>query len=156
MEAAPSHGTRAERSAAVLALGSWLVLATAILPGLIAAPLDFPPWHWLIFSSALAGLAGGVLWAASHPRWRGVVLAAACFYLSVVIARFFAESVWWQLDFVPAADALRLALWIKGRQLTHPFSQGRVLEGIGLTYYEALMPAFQLIVVIGLALDRRR
>ena len=156
MEGALPHGTRTERSAAMLALGSWLVLATAILPGLIADPLGFTVWHWLIFASAVLGLAGGVLWAASHPHWRRVVLAAACAYLIVMIVRFFAVSLWWQLDFVELTDALRLAFWMKGQELMHPFSRRQLLEGLGRTFYEALMPAFQLIVLLGLALTRRR
>ena len=156
MAAEPPHGTRSERSTGVLALFSWVVLVTALVPGLVADPLDFDPWHWLVFASALPGLAGGALWAAAHRRWRIVVLAAACSYLAVMAARFFAESVWWLLDFVPALDALRLAFWMKGRQLAHSFSQGRVLEGLGFTFYEALMPAFQLIVLFGLVWTRKR
>jgi hypothetical protein len=140
----------------MLALGSWLVLATAILPGLVSDPLDFTIWHRLIFASAVLGLVGGALWAASHPRWRRVVLAAACSYLIVIIARFLAVSVWWQLDFVPVSGALRLAFWMKGQELMHPFSQYRVLEGLGRTFYEALMPTLQLIVLLGLASTRRR
>jgi hypothetical protein len=140
----------------MLALGSWLVLATAILPGLVSDPLDFTIWHWLIFASAVLGLVGGALWAASHPRWRRVVLVAACSYLIVIIARFLAVSVWWQLDFVPVSGALRLAFWMKGQELMHPFSQYRVLEGLGRTFYEALMPTLQLIVLLGLASTRRR
>jgi hypothetical protein len=156
VEAAPPQSSRAERSTGMLALGSWLVLATAILPGLVSDPLDFTIWHWLIFASAVLGLVGGALWAASHPRWRRVVLAAACSYLIVIIARFLAVSVWWQLDFVPVSGALRLAFWMKGQELMHPFSQYRVLEGLGRTFYEALMPTLQLIVLLGLASTRRR
>lgn len=156
MAAEPPHRSQAERSTGVLALFSWVVLVTALLPGLAADPLDFTPWHWLVFASALPGLAGGTLWLAGRPRWRIVTLSAACFYLAVVAGRFLVESVWWQLDFVPVLDALRLAFWIKGRQLAQPFSQGRVLGGLGLTFYEALMPAFQLIVLFGLAWTRRR
>lgn len=154
MNLEPLPGSRAERSTGMLALVSWLVLATALMPGLMADPLDFTPWHWLVFASALLGLAGGALWAASHRRWRVVVLSAACLYLSVMLVRFFAVLVWWQLDFVSIADALRLALWIKSRGLEHAFSQGRLLQGLGLTFYEALMPALQIIVVVGLASTR--
>lgn len=126
----------------------------ALLPGLILDPLDFTLWHWLVFASAVPGLAGGMLWAAQSGHWRAPVRYAAYFYLSVMGTRFFADLVGWQLDFVQLADALRFAFWIKGQQLMHPFSQGRLLEGLGLAFYEALMPAFQLIVAIGMSWAR--
>jgi hypothetical protein len=152
--AAPPQGSRAEYSVGSLALTSWTVLMAALLPGLVADPLDFTLWHWLVFASAVPGLAGGALWVAQHRRWRVLVRYAAYFYLSVMSARFFAESVGWQLDFAQLADGLRFAFWMKGQQLVHPFSQGRLLEGLGLTFYEALMPACQLIVAIGMAWTR--
>jgi hypothetical protein len=139
-----------------LALGSWIVLVTALLPGLVADPTEFVFYHWLIFASALLGLAGGVLWARSHRRWRSVVAAAAGLYLLVVLVRFMAVSVWWQLDYGSFLEALRFALWFKSRLLAHHFVQGRLFEGIGITYYEALMPALQLIVLLGLTATHHR
>jgi hypothetical protein len=139
-----------------LALGSWIVLATALLPGLVTDPTEFVFYHWLIFASALLGLAGGVLWARSHRRWRPVVGAAAGIYLVVVLVRFMAVSVWWQLDYGSFLEALRFALWFKWRMLTHHFAQGHPLDGIGITYYEVLMPALQVIVLLGLTATYHR
>ena len=96
-----------------LALVSWLVLVTALLPGLVADPLEFVFYHWLVFASALLGLAGGILWTRSHRRWRSVVAVAAALYLLVVVARFVAVSVWWQLDYGSFLEALSFALWFK-------------------------------------------
>ena len=140
----------------MLALGSWTVLVTAMLPGLMADPLEFDPYHWLIFANAMLGLAGGLLWVVLRPGWKPVIAAAACCYLVVVTVRFFAVSVWWQLDFESVADALQFALWFKWQMLQDHFSRGRLVQGIGATYYELLMPVLQGIVLPGLAASRGR
>jgi hypothetical protein len=64
--------------------------------------------------------------------------------------------VWWQLDYGSFLEALSFALWFKWRLLAHHFVQGHPLEGIGITYYEALMPALQLIVLLGLTATHHR
>lgn len=135
----------------MLALGSWLVLATALLPGLVADPTEHAPYHWLIFATSLLGLAGGAMWAGAKSGWRRVIVMAAALYLLIVVVRFLTVFVWWQLEFASFFDAVRFALWLKSRALTHYFSQGRLLDGAAMTFYEALMPAFQVIVLLGVA-----
>jgi hypothetical protein len=51
---------------------------------------------------------------------------------------------------------VRFALWLKSRALTHYFSQGRLLDGAAITFYEALMPALQVIVLLGVASSDHR
>ena len=140
----------------MLALGSWLVLATALLPGLIADPTEHAPYHWLIFATSVLGLAGGAMWAGARRGWRRVIATAAALYLLIVVVRFLAVLVWWQLEFASFFDAVRFALWLKSRALTYYFSQGRLLDGTAITFYEALMPAFQVIVLLGVASSARR
>ena len=135
----------------MLALGSWLVLATALLPGLVADPTEHTPYHWLIFATAVLGLAGGAMWAGERSGWRRVIVMAAALYLLIVVVRFLTVSVWWQLEFASFLDAVRFALWLKSRVPIYYFSQGRLLDGTAITFYEALMPAFQVIVLLGVA-----
>ena len=134
----------------MLALGSWTVLVAALLPGLVADPAEFGPYHWLVFASAMLGLVGGLLWVVLRPGWKVVIALAACCYLVVITVRFFAVSVWWQLDFGSTAEAVQFALWFKWQLLQHHFSHGRLVQGIGATYYELLMPVLQGIVLLGL------
>ncbi len=51
---------------------------------------------------------------------------------------------------------MRFALWLKSRVPIYYFSQGRLLDGTAITFYEALMPAFQVIVLLGVAISNRR
>jgi hypothetical protein len=139
----------------MLALGSWIAMATALLPGLVADPTGHAPYHWLIFATSLLGLAGGAMWAGARPGWRRVIVMAAALYLLIVVVRFLADLVWWQLEFASFLDAVRFALWLKSRALTYYFSRGRLLEGTAITFYEALMPAFQVIVLLGIATPHR-
>ena len=147
---------RNERSAGMLALGSWLVLVTALLPGLVADPTEHAPYHWLIFATSVLGVAGGAMWAGARRGWRRVIVMAAALYLLIVVVRFVSVLVWWQLEFASFFEATRFALWLKSRALTHYFSQGRWLDGTAITFYEALMPAFQVIVLLGVASSKRR
>jgi len=140
----------------MLALGSWLVLATALLPGLVADPTGHAPYHWLIFATSVLGLAGGAMWAGARRGWRRVIVMAAALYLLIVVVRFFTVSVWWQREFASFFDAVRFALWLKSRAPIYYFSQGRLLDGTAITFYEALMPAFQVIVLLGVAISNRR
>src|SRR6266702_4576889 len=142
---------RNESSAGMLALGSWLVLTTALLPGLVADPTGHSPYHWLIFATSVLGLAGG-----AKRGWRRVIVMAAALYLLIVVVRFLTVSVWWQLEFASFLDAVRFALWLKSRVPIYYFSQGRLLDGTAITFYEALMPAFQVIVLLGVAISARR
>ncbi len=155
MDAEPRSG-RNEHSAGMLALGSWLVLATALLPGLVADPAEHSPYHWLIFATSVLGLAGGAMWAGAKRGWRRVIVMAAALYLLIVVVRFLTVSVWWQLEFASFLDAVRFALWLKSRVPIYYFSQGRLLDGTAITFYEALMPAFQVIVLLGVASSARR
>ena len=142
---------RNEHSAGMLALGSWLVLSTALLPGLVADPTGHSPYHWLIFATSVLGLAGGAMWAGAKSGWRRVIVMAAALYLLIVVVRFLTVSVWWQLEFASFLDAVRFALWLKSRVPIYYFSHGRLLDGTAITFYEALMPAFQVIVLLGVA-----
>lgn len=145
-----------EHSAGMLALGSWLVLATALLPGLAADPTEHAPYHWLIFATSVLGLAGGAMWAGAKSGWRRVIVMAAALYLLIVVVRFLTVFVWWQLEFASFFDAVRFALWLKSRVPIYYFSQGRLLDGTAITFYEALMPAFQVIVLLGVTSSARR
>jgi hypothetical protein len=139
----------------MLALGSWLVLATALLPGLAADPSEHAPYHWLIFATSVLGLAGGAMWAGAKSGWRRVIVTAAALYLLIVVVRFLTVFVWWQLEFASFFDAVRFALWLKSRVPIYYFSQGRLLDGTAITFYEALMPALQVIVLLGVASSAR-
>jgi hypothetical protein len=140
----------------MLALGSWIVLATALLPGLLVDPTEHEPYHWLIFVTSVLGLAGGAMWVGARRGWRRVIVMAAALYLLIVVVRFLAVWVWWQLEFASFFDAVRFALWLKSRVLIYYFSQGRLLDGTAITFYEALMPVFQVIVLLGVAISNRR
>src|SRR6266705_6514888 len=76
-------------------------------------------------------------------------------YLLIVVVRFLTVFVWWQLEFASFFDAVRFALWLKSRVPIYYFSLGRLLEGTAVTFYEALMPAFQVIVLLGMASPAR-
>ena len=154
MDAEPKPGPN-ESSAGLLALGSWLVLATALLPGLVADPAGHSPYHWLIFATSVLGLAGGAMWAGAKSGWRRAIVMAAALYLLIVVVRFLTVFVWWQLEFASFFDAVRFALWFKSRVPIYYFSQGRLLEATAVTFYEALMPAFQVIVLLGMASPAR-
>jgi len=154
VDAEPKPGPN-ESSAGLLALGSWLVLATALLPGLVADPAGHSPYHWLIFATSVLGLAGGAMWAGAKSGWRRAIVMAAALYLLIVVVRFLTVFVWWQLEFASFFDAVRFALWLKSRVPIYYFSQGRLLEATAVTFYEALMPAFQVIVLLGMASPAR-
>jgi len=139
----------------MLALGSWIVLATALLPGLVADPTEHEPYHWLIFATSVLGVAGGAMWAGARSGWRRVIVMAAALYLLIVVVRFLTVWVWWQLEFASFFDAVRFALWLKSRVLIYYFSQGRLLDGTAVVFYEALMPAFQVIVLLGVSISAR-
>jgi hypothetical protein len=139
----------------MLALSSWLVLATALLPGLLADPTEHAPYHWLIFATSVLGLAGGAMWAGARRGWRRVIVTAAALYLLIVMVRFLTVWVWWQLEFASFFDAVWFALWLKSHALIHYFSRGRLLDGAAITFYEALMPALQVIVLLGVASSAR-
>jgi len=64
--------------------------------------------------------------------------------------------VWGQPVFTSFPDAVRFALWLKSQALTYYFSRGRLLDGTAIIFYEALMPAFQVIVLLGVAVSNRR
>jgi hypothetical protein len=140
----------------LLALGSWLVLATALLPGLVADPTEHAPYHWLIFATSVLGVAGGAMWAGARSGWRRVIVMAAALYLLIVVVRFLTVWVWWQIEFVSFFDAVRFALWLKSRVPIYYFSEGRLLDGTAIIFYEALMPVFQVIVLLGVAISNRR
>jgi hypothetical protein len=136
-----------ERSVGFLALGSWLALA-AIL-GEVVFSGDFALYHLLLFGSSILGIAGSVMWAASRPKWRALLLVAALSYLVVFVLRFSVGAVMWQLDYGSLVEAIRYAFWGRWLMLVQQYSVG-LLEGLALTFYEWLMPVLQLIIVIAL------
>ena len=143
-------------SIGVLALASWLVLAGIMLPGFLSNPRDHSLYQWIIFATSAMGMIGAVAAAFSRRGWRILLAFAASLYLFLFGVRFFVLWVSWQLEYSSFLEALRLALWSYWTLLAYPFSQGRIMDGIALSYYEALMPLAQLIVLVLLATSNRR
>ena len=147
---------RIQRSIGLLALGSWIALALLLVTAIINGPYMLAMYQWLMLLISVLGIVGGASWLTSRRRWKPLLMGAAILYVALMVVRFFVGSVWWQLEYGSLFEALSHALYSRWRPLVHLFAQGWVLEGISLTFYEVLMPVFQLAILVALMTSNSR
>lgn len=144
-----------QRSIGLLALGSWVALAALLVAAIVNGPYSLALYQWLMLLISALGILGGVRWLTARSAWKPLLMSAAIFYVVLMLMRF-AGFVWWRLEYGSLFEALSDAVYSQWRLPVHFLSQGWVLEGISLTFYEVLMPVFQLAILTALMTSNSR
>ena len=140
---------KVERTIALLAAGSWVAQGAGTFDAILR--YEVAPYSYLIAILAVVGVTGGLMYFAAAKRWRFMVGTASGVFLLLYCLRFFWFSLSWQLDQHSLAEALPRAFGITSMLIQHTLSIGQYGDGIAITFYEWLMPAFQVIVLLGVS-----
>ena len=147
-------GPRGERALVLLAAGTWTALVAQLLDLENAAPGSLAPFHFAQLAAALLGFAGCAAWAAGRRGWRPCLMTAAAVYLVLWLIRVFIVYTWKFLD----TDAWPVALYntfaVQWLMLMHFLADGWIAAGVGMLFYEWLMPIAQGLILALLLVAR--
>lgn len=93
------------------------------------------------------GVVGATALVAKLTWGRYVFALAPLVYLVIFVANFYITSVRWQLEDVSTAQAIYKALSWRWQMIEIDFQRGRPWQGVGIFFYEFVMPLFQLTVL---------
>lgn len=128
---------------AIICGAIWVATGTTILYSKLLG-YDLSAYSYMMGGCALLGVVGATALVAK-PAWGRYFFALAPLaYLVVFVANFYTTSVRLQLEDTSTAQAIYKALSWRWKMIEIDVQRGRSWQGIGVFFYEFVMPLFQL------------
>ena len=124
----------------------WVATGLSILYSVLHG---FEPsaYSYVLGGCSLMGIVGATALVAKLTWGRYVFALAPLVYLLGFGANFYTTSVGWQLEDASTAQAIHKALSWRWQMIEIDFQRGRSWQGVGIFFYEFVMPLFQLTVL---------